>query len=120
MPEILPDSRPRKQKDVIFLHGIYWTPIFCANCGADGGFVPSENCNFAFYLCTPCSEKWQVLPGTHCEPDTIFWQKVHDEQIEKYGRELTTPELIEVLKDGHSTLSKLCKERVDFSKLKMS
>ena len=119
MPDVLPDSRTKVQNKSVFFRGIYWTPIFCANCGADGGLVPSENCNFAFYLCTPCSEKWQALLGTHCEPDTIFWQKVKDEQMERYGRELSPPEMEEVLKDENNPLTKLCKDRFDFNKLKM-
>jgi len=95
-------------------------PIFCANCGSEQGFVPEENCNFAFYLCTPCSENWTHLVGTHAVPDEVFWQRVREEQIEKYGRILAPGEIVEVLKDDSSSLSKLCKDRQDFNKQKMT
>jgi hypothetical protein len=41
----------------------------------------------------------------------VFWQKVRDAQLEKYGRELTPSELVDVLKDDSSVISKLCKDR---------
>lgn len=117
---ILPDSRPRVQKRVVRLGGLNWVPIYCANCGGDGGFVPEENCNFSFYLCDPCAEKWQPLTGTYCEPDTKFWARVKAEQLERYGRELEPYELVEALKDESHPLTKLCKERQDFNKTKMT
>jgi hypothetical protein len=85
-------------------------PIFCANCGKPGGYVPSENCTFAFYLCNPCAEKWSPLAGTLAVPDEVFWQKVKDAQIEKYGRELTAAEIQAALADQESVLAKLAKD----------
>lgn len=121
MPDILPDCRLQNTKDsrriVTQLGVLNWVQIFCANCGADGGRVPEENMTFAFYLCTPCAEKWSPLAGTMIEPDAVFWQKVKDAQIEKYGRELTAPEVAEQLKDGDSILSKLARERKDLISL---
>lgn len=113
---VLPDCRLKQPKGIIcWPNGMRWQPIFCANCGADGGMVPEENCNFAFYLCDPCAVKLGPIAGTYMEPDAVFWQKVHDEQISKYGRELQPHELVEVLKDENSTLSKLCKDRTKFN-----
>lgn len=57
-----------------------WMKIFCANCGADGGFIPETGPHFAFYLCTPCSEKWSPLVGTMMIPDGVFWERAADEQ----------------------------------------
>ena len=53
-------------------------------------------------------------------PDEVFWQKVLEEQMNTFGRELTNEEMAEVLKDDSSSLSKLCKDRKDFNKIKMS
>jgi hypothetical protein len=114
-PDILPDCRLKNPTNVIrdayAGMGLNWQPIFCANCGADGGLVPAENCDFAFYLCNPCAEKWGPIAGTYAEPDAIFFAKVKAAQIEKYGRELEPPEIIELLNDENSFLSKLAKER---------
>jgi hypothetical protein len=41
----------------------------------------------------------------------IFWQRVKEAQLEKYGRVLTEPEVVEALKDDSSILSKLAKDR---------
>ena len=117
--DILPDSRLKNiatakaaQRRIVEGYGaMSWVPIFCANCGADGGLVPEEGCNFAFYLCQPCADRWSPLSETYVEPDAVFWAKLKDAQLEKYGRELTAPEIIEALKDENSIFSKLAKER---------
>jgi hypothetical protein len=44
-------------------------------------------------------------------PDEVFWKKVEDAQLEKYGRILETYEQVEMLKDGSSLLSKLARGR---------
>jgi hypothetical protein len=106
-PDLLPNSRARESKNVTYRVGFPWVPIFCANCGADGGAVPEEHCDFAFYLCNPCAEKWGQLAGTMTMPDEVFWQKVTD----AYGRELTEEERIKELDDESSLLSKLTKEK---------
>lgn len=108
---LLPDCRLKQPKNIYNHIGLNWVPIFCANCGADGGFVPEENCDFAFYLCMDCAERLGPIVGTYMEPDAVFWAKVKAEQIELYGRELTAPELIEVLKDENNSLTKLVRER---------
>jgi hypothetical protein len=71
--DILPNSRAKHAKNVIFKLGVPWVPIFCANCGADGGLVPEEHCDFAFYLCdSPCGEKWGAVAGTMVMPMKYF------------------------------------------------
>ena len=113
--ETLPDSRLKDSKGTVRLPfasicPMNWVPIFCANCGAPGGWVPEETTTFAFYLCNSCAEKWSPLAGTLAVPDEVFWQKVKDAQIEKYGRELTREEIVAALEDQESALAKLARD----------
>ena len=115
-PDILPNCIPKNIKKVQRRGQMNWVPIFCANCGADGGLVPDPadvgiGGDFAFYMCQPCAEKWSPLTNTYLVPDEVFWDKVKKAQLEKYGRELTGPEVAEALTDGDSMLSKLARER---------
>jgi hypothetical protein len=117
MDELLPDSRlkDREKGTVSILHPavmnrLNWAPIFCANCGAAGGYVPQETTTFAFYLCNPCAEKWSALAGTMQVPDEVFWEKVRQAELEEYGHVLSTPEVIQALNDGDGALAKLAKE----------
>jgi hypothetical protein len=96
-------------RGVKWFHGAWWVPIFCASCGADGGLVPEAHMTFAFYLCNVCSKKYGHLTCTMVEPDAVFWERVAQEQLEKYGRYLTTEEMQEVAA-GTSPLSTLLKE----------
>ncbi len=119
--EILPDSRLKESRGIVrgqlatssYKVMLNWRPIFCANCGIGGGYVPEEtlHCNFAFYLCEPCSEKLPPIEGTYVEPDVVFWEKVKAAQLEAYGRELNSEEIVECLKDSSHMLTKLSKER---------
>jgi hypothetical protein len=112
---ILPDSRAKQAKGVkrhvSWLGPLNWQPIFCANCGADGGYVPEENRNFAFYLCQPCCDKLPPIEGTYVTPDEVFWKEVQGAQLEKYGRLLNPDEIAVELSDSSSVISKLQKER---------
>jgi hypothetical protein len=108
---VLPDCRAKQPKNVYNHIGLNWVQTFCANCGVPGPLTPEENTTFFFYLCQPCAEKWGPIAGTYMEPDAVFFERVKREQLEKYGRELTAPEIIEVLKDSNSSLSKLVNER---------
>ena len=112
--EVLPDCRA--QHHTTINRGITgtWEPIFCANCGKDGGFVPAENKQFAFYLCDPCAEKWSPLVDTYMIPDEVFWRKVEQAQLEKYQRILSQEEIALLLTDERSTLSRLAKDRPSF------
>jgi hypothetical protein len=107
-PNILPDSRLRETKGRVSVRGTTFVPIFCANCGADGGGVPEEHMTFAFYLCDPCAEKWGPIAGTYVEPDAVFFEKVKQAQLEKYGRLLTQEELAKL--DGTGPLAVLARE----------
>jgi hypothetical protein len=107
---ILPDSRTKVAKGRVCIKGTTFVPIFCANCGAPGGGVPEEHMTFAMYLCTPCCEKWGHVAGLMAVPEEIFWEKVKQAQIEKYGRALTPEEITRELDDESSMLSKLARE----------
>lgn len=112
--ELLPSSVPKVIRGVRFKDGIAMVPIYCANCGSDGGFVPEAAVlckQFAFYLCEPCAEKWSPLVDTLCVPDEVVWELAKQEQLEREGRELTPAEIVEALKDEGHYLSKIAKER---------
>lgn len=114
-PLILPNSLTRTPRVDLNMSGRggNWFFLYCANCGKDGGRVretelPKE---FAFYLCDPCAEKWGPIAGLYMEPDSVFWKKVNDAMLEKYGRILEPFEIVEALKDEHHILTKLTRER---------
>jgi hypothetical protein len=94
---ILPDSRLRHPKGVVRgdagFGSINWVPVFCANCGKPHGYVPEENCNFTAWLCDPCADKYGEQYGVALAPDEVFWQKVSEEMLDRYGRCLTREEL---------------------------
>lgn len=110
--ELLPDSRPKVVKSQKWHKGAFWTPIFCANCGIPGGYVPEENCSFACWLCDLCAETYGTVAGTMMMPDEVFWKKVEEAQLEQYGRVLSTLELVQVANDESSSLSTLLKESI--------
>jgi len=120
--DILPNCiATRSEKTVVCANGIKWLPLFCANCGKDGGLVMETEFdrvkNWAFFLCDPCAEKWSPLVDHALAPDEVFWKKVREAQLEAFGRELTDVELVEALKDDNHILTKLSKDRHDFKKL---
>lgn len=84
MADVLPDSRANVARGVISTAGGAWVPVFCANCGGDGGMVP-EDSTFAFYLCDPCASKWGPIAGTLMVPDEVFWQRVAEAELEDDG-----------------------------------
>jgi len=121
--EILPNCiATRSERSVVWANGMKWLPLFCANCGKEGGMVLETDWNrvknFAFYLCDPCAEKWSPLADVAISPDEAFWKKVQAVQQEEFGRELTEAELIEALKNDDHVLTKLCKDRYDLASIK--
>ena len=105
--DILPDSRAKTVKGRISVKGTTFIPIYCANCGADGGGVPEEHVTFAFYLCTPCCETWGPIAGTYTEPDAVFFEKVRQAQLEeKVGDDI----LAKTLTYKYHPLTKLARE----------
>jgi hypothetical protein len=92
------------------MRGVTFIPIYCANCGADGGGVPEEHTTYAFYLCNPCTEKHGAPAGMLMMPDEIFFEKVKQAQLEEHGRLLSSAEIVTVLDDSSSALSKLARD----------
>lgn len=91
--DLLPECRAQAPRHSVH-RGVLgpWVPVFCANCGAEGGRVPEENMTFCFYLCTPCAETHGQIAGTMLMPDEVFFQKVAEAQLETHGRFLTEAE----------------------------
>ncbi len=116
--ETLPNSLPRIEKIDWNMSrgGSIWMYLYCANCGADGGRVMKTDMpeEFAFYLCDErqnnCAAKWAELAGTIAIPDEVFFEKVRQAQMEKYGRILTPEEVGMELQDESSMMSKLKRE----------
>jgi len=110
--ELLPNSIPRvRRNEVPRVFGqAAATPLFCANCGVNGGYVPADT-GHAFYLCPPCAERLPPIPGTVGIPDEVFFQQVWEEQLETWGRAATETELLQALDDSSSTISKLGRDR---------
>lgn len=113
---ILPDSRLVQPTGVVRgtagpVPSTNWVPIYCANCGVEGGAVPAENMSFVFWLCKKCEATCGEIAGTMSMPDEIFWARLAEEQLESYGRFLTEQELIQVVEADASALSTLLKER---------
>lgn len=107
---ILPDSRAQGRRGAKQICGVWHIPIFCANCHREGGMVPEENMTFAYWVCTPCYEKLGDVVNTYVMPDEVFWEKVKQEEHEKYGRDLTDQERLVVADSDTSPLATLYKQ----------
>jgi hypothetical protein len=105
--DILPDCRAVDTKGRVFTLGGVWIPVYCANCGVDGGMVPEENMTFVFYLCQKCAETHGPIAGMMMMPDEVFFEKLKQEQIASYGKYLTEQELLAIVEAGDSPLATL-------------
>ena len=112
---ILPDSRCRtvltakgaKQDEF----GVWWVPVFCANCGKSRGWVTEESMRHCFFLCDPCSATHGQIEGTWTVPDEVFFAQARAEQMERYGRLLDPFEAaVEISKDETSPLALLARD----------
>lgn len=112
---ILPDSRmkPRAKGRIGLVQSDrgMQEPVFCANCGTLGGWIPAENMTFAYYICRTCEPKCAPVEGTWVMPDEVFWAEVKAAQEEKYGRPLTAEETALMLANPDSLESKLAAAR---------
>lgn len=104
---LLPDCRAKTTKNRIFVGSMSWVPVFCANCGADGGSCPEENMTFMFYLCNKCAQTHGQIAGTMMMPDEVFFEKLKQEQMASYGRYLTQEELSAIVAADASPLATL-------------
>lgn len=110
--DVLPSSRLQRAIGSVRRPDGWWQPIFCANCGGDGGLVPEENATFAFYLCNSCAATYGDLAHTYMMPDAEYFRKVSEVQLERYGRYLNPVELLRALEDTGSPLAKLAREKL--------
>lgn len=111
MIELLPDCR-LKTPPIGRNMGIAgtWMPVFCANCGRDGGLVP-ENSTFLFYLCNDCAPTHGHIAGTMVMPDEVFYERLAEAQIEQYGHYLSPAEWGTVAEDPSHPLWTLLREQ---------
>jgi hypothetical protein len=98
MIDRLPDCRltHRPNTGAISGRGLWasWIPIFCANCGTDGGAVLEAYTNFAFWLCNNCFEHWGPIANTMVMPDEEYWREVRAEEAARQAREARSMDLI--------------------------
>jgi hypothetical protein len=106
---ILPDSRAKVTRGQVFTSSGTWIPVFCANCGTDGGLCPEES-TFMFYLCNDCFDKYGAITGTMTVPDAVFYEKLAQEQQQAFGRPATMSELLQVIENDSTPLATLLKE----------
>ena len=109
--DLLPDSRAKNPTGATAGKGGYWVPVFCANCGIEGGKVPEWNMNFVFYQCQKCSDTYGEVAGMMKVPDEVFYEKMKNEQLEAHGRFLSEQELVTVIQEDASPLARLIKGR---------
>lgn len=102
--DLLPDCR-RQRVPAGVNRGVLgtWLPVFCANCGTDGGLVPEGATTFCFYLCNACAATYGQIANTYMMPDEVFFQQVAEAQLETVGRYLT-PQEWERLDASHSLI----------------
>lgn len=108
-------TRDRKIDDSISNAAEKWLYLFCMSCGRDGGRVrdtevPLQD-QYAGYVCNSCATKYGGIPSTMLMPDELFWKKVHEAQIEKYGALLSSEEIDIQLQEKNSLMSTLAKEK---------
>jgi hypothetical protein len=110
MADFLPDSRSRRRTGAVRSSTGTQVPVYCANCGREWGFVPEDAITFAFALCNECAEKHGDIAHTYSEPDSVFWERVANAQLEEAGRAFTPFELVLAVEDKSSPLAKLADE----------
>jgi hypothetical protein len=108
---LLPDCRAQSSRRINRGMAGTWIPVYCANCGADGGQIPEQNMTFLFYLCNACAETYGQIAGTLQMPDEVFFQQLADEQMARYGRHLSPTEWAIVSEDPTHPLTRLLRER---------
>jgi hypothetical protein len=108
--DILPDSRAKTARGIVSVRGTNYIPIFCANCGKQGGGVSQEHVTFCFWLCDHCYEKWGAVAGVSFVPDEVFWEKVKAAQLEEYGHILDADEIFLEAAKPESIIAKLVRD----------
>jgi hypothetical protein len=108
--DILPDSRCKAATNVVKIDGVNHVPIFCMNCGIEGGLVTERGVFFVGWQCDACQEKYPLPPGTHALPDDEHNRKV----AEEWDRAGSVERVMEQLQNERSPLSLLAKEYPKF------
>lgn len=105
--EVLPDSRTKEAKDLVWgmFGAMQW--IYCVYCGTKGGLVPVENITTVSWICNACFPIHGQDTLLMVTSDEVFYEKVKQEQLEKFGRFLTEPELVSVVEADASPLATL-------------
>lgn len=65
---------------------------------------------FAFVLCEGCAETHGDVAHTYKEPDSVFWNRVSEAQVEEFGGLLDARQLAIQLDDSTSLMSRLAAE----------
>lgn len=92
-------------------NGVWWVRVFCISCGRRQGLVTEENMRNCSFICDhPCAEKYGRIEGAWAVSDAEFFRNVEQEQIERYGRVLTAPEMANVLSDVNNPFAALVRD----------
>lgn len=90
------------------LEGVWYVPVYCANCGKQYGMVPESHVSFVFALCDQgCAGRWGDLAHTYVDPDELYRRYMIEAQIEGFGRLLTPEEVTRELAQRESAMAKL-------------
>jgi hypothetical protein len=108
--DILPDSRLRDASGSIRGPNGNMIRLYCANCGKKGGLVPEKHITFCFYMCQPCADVYGNDAHFYKEPDTVFWGRIAQAELEEKGRPLSALEIAVELEDPSSVFRKLADE----------
>lgn len=117
LPSSVPVVRSRTKMGVdVRGNSIPYTLTYCANCSKEGVWVPEASVNgpggFAFYLCSPCGDKWTDVVGLSLVPDEVFWERVKQEMLAREGRILTAEEVVEAMRAPDHYLQVMARDRV--------
>lgn len=68
----IPDARAKRAKNELKHRLLGWMePIFCTNCGCDGGMISRDWAAYVTYLCDACVETYGHPPLTEA-PESLI------------------------------------------------
>lgn len=111
--DVIPESRTKARTgQKVDATGRIWDPVYCAECGASGGYVTREVL-WACWLCPKCEHLATVYQqqaaaggyGLCVTPDFEVGQKLVEEQLTRYGRALTAEEFNQKMADPSDPLT---------------
>ncbi len=107
---LLPDSRPIRRTGAIELRGVWYVPVYCANCGKRYGMVPEHHITHVFALCDQgCAGKYGDGAHHYVDPDAIYRERATEEVFLKHGRPLTAAEVTRAV-ENNSALRALARD----------